>query len=80
MVETIKTEDVALRKILVMKEKATVMGLMTEANTMVTRGVKEVFCVEATTATSLVLIFMKRMTAVRNLKKVQKIHILIHIL
>jgi len=69
LVETIKEEDVVLQRILVMKEKETVMDLVMEVNMMDTEDVREILCVEATIVNNLDIITMKRMIAVKNQDK-----------
>eukprot|EP00092_Neocalanus_flemingeri_P056749 GFUD01067318.1.p1 GENE.GFUD01067318.1~~GFUD01067318.1.p1 ORF type:complete len:297 (+),score=61.61 GFUD01067318.1:1-891(+) len=68
VVEIIKDEDVVLQRILVMKEKETVMALVMVVVMMVVLGVKEVLCVEAIIVKSLVHSTMKRTTAVKILQ------------
>ena len=58
--------DAALLRILVMKEKETVMDVVMEVLMMVMKGAREILCVAATTASSLVYTTMIKMTAVRN--------------
>jgi hypothetical protein len=65
--EIIKEGDVALLRILVMKEKVIVMDQVMEVVMMGTRDVKEIFNVEAIIVESLVSTSMKKMTAVKNL-------------
>ena len=64
--ETIKEEDVVLQRILVMKEKETVMDLEMEDNMMDMQDVREILCVAATIVNSLDTIIMKKMIAVKN--------------
>ena len=66
MVETIKVEDVALPRILVMKERETVMDLVMEVPMMDMLVVKESLYVAAIIARSLEHSIMKKTTAVRN--------------
>ena len=66
MVGTIKGEDVVLQNFLVVKEKGIVMDLVMEANMMDTVDAEETLSVAATTAESLDLTTMIRMTAVNQ--------------
>ena len=66
VVEITKVEDVALQMSLVVKVKGIVMGLVMEVNMMGMLDVKEILYVEATIVKSLVIITMRRMTAVSN--------------
>jgi len=59
-------EDVALRRILAMKERVIVMDLVMEVVMMDTRAVKEILYVGAIIVRSLVCFTMRRMTVVRN--------------
>ena len=61
---TTKAEDVVLLRLLVMKEKETVMVQGMAAPMMVMLDAREILCAEATTARSLDLTIMRRMTAV----------------
>ena len=64
-------EDAALQRILVVRERETVMGQVMEVSMMETEDALETLCVAATTARSLVLTTMIRMTAVREEKRVE---------
>ena len=66
MGEITKVEDVALQRSLVVKVKGIVMGLVMEVNMMEMLDVKEILFVEATIVKSLVIITIRRMTAVSN--------------
>ena len=68
MVAIIKAEDVVLPKILVVKEKVTVMVLVMEVVMMIIVDVREILSVAAIIASSLDITIMKRMIAVRRLK------------
>ena len=59
--------DVVLRRILVMRERETVMDLVMVVSMMVMLGAGEILCVAATTVSSLELTTTPRMTAVRDL-------------
>jgi len=58
--------DVALLRILVMKERVIVMDLVMEVVMMDTRAVKEILCVGAIIVRSLACSTMRRMTVVRS--------------
>jgi len=58
--------DAVLQRILVMKERETVMEQVMEVLMMETEDVVETLCVAVTTVSSLVLTTMTRMTAVRD--------------
>ena len=62
-----KAEGVVHLRVLVMKEKETVMVLVMEVAMMAIEVVEETLSVEATTARSLVLTITRRMIVVRNL-------------
>ena len=66
LVEIIKEEDVAHQRILVMKERVTVMDLVMEVVMVVIKAARENFYVEVTTARNLVPTIMKKMTVVKN--------------
>ena len=66
LVEIIKEEDVAHQRILVMKERVTVMDLVMEVVMMVIKAARENLYVEVTTARNLVPTIMKKMTVVKN--------------
>jgi len=76
LVETIKEEDAVLQRILVRKEKETVMDLVMEVNMMDTEDVSQDWFVELIIAESLVSTFMKRMIAVRSHHPHQHSHFL----
>ena len=61
-------DDAVLLRILVMKEKETVMDVVMEVLMMVMKGAREILCVAAKTASSLVFTTMIKTTAVRNEK------------
>ena len=68
MVAIIKAEDAVRQRILVMKEKETVMVLVMVVVMMIIVDVREILCVEAIIAKSLDITIMKRMIAVRKRK------------
>ena len=72
MVETIKEEDAALLRILVMKEKETVMVLVMVVSMMVMLDVKEILNVEVIIVRNLELTTMRRMTVARSLHNLQR--------
>ena len=61
-------DDAALLRILVMKEKETVMDVVMEVLMMVMKCARKILCVAATTASSLACTTMIKTTAVRNQK------------
>ena len=67
MAVTFKEEDVAPLRILVMKEKATVMDPVMEVAMMVIMDVREILYAEATIARNLEYSTMKKTIAVKNL-------------
>ena len=69
---TIKEEGVVHQRILVMKEKVTVMDLVTEVVMMAMQGVKGNLCAGVIIVRSLANIIMKKMIAVRNPLQLQK--------
>ena len=78
--EIIKTEDVALLRILVVKEKETVMVQGMEVSMMVMLGAEETWCVAVTTARSLDLITMRKMIAVTFLSLFKPQHLNLRLL
>ena len=66
-----ETEDVVHHRTPVMKEKETVMDLVTEVNMMVMLAAREILCVAVTTVRSLDTITMRRMIAVKDLQFLQ---------
>ena len=64
---TLPAEDVAPLKILVEREKGTVMDMEMEESMMVMQDAVQVLSVEATIARSLELTIMKKTIAVRDL-------------
>merc|ERR1719322_1854431 len=73
LVEIIKEEDVAHQRILVMKERVTVMDLVMEVVMMVIKAAKEILYVEATIARNLVHTIMKKMTVVKNPQNINQL-------
>ena len=61
-----KAEDAAHQRILVTRERVTVTGLVTGGRMMVTGAAGGIWCVGPTTARSLDIIIMKRMTAAKS--------------
>ena len=64
-----RTGDAVHLRILVMKEKETVMVLVMEVNMMVIEVANKVLFAEVTIAENLVFIIMKRMTVARSLHR-----------
>lgn len=66
LVETTMVKDVALQRILAMKERETAMDLETVVPMTVTLGAREILCVAPTTVSSLAPTSIPRMTAVSD--------------
>jgi len=66
LVAIIKAGDAALLRILVTRVRVIVTVLVTEATMTVTEAAREIWCVGPTTAKSLVISTMRRMTAARS--------------
>ena len=64
----IMVRDAALLRILVTRVRVIVMVLVTVARMTATEAAEEIWCVGPTTASSLELTTMRRMTAVRSLR------------
>ena len=71
MAVTFKEEDVAPLRILVMKEKVTVMDPVMEVAMMVIMDVREILYAEATIGRNLEYSTMKKTIAVRSLLQLQ---------
>merc|ERR1711982_21734 len=65
----IKAEDAALLRILVTRERVTVMVLVMEVTMTATEAAEEIWCVGPTTARSSATTTMRRMTAARSRDK-----------
>ena len=72
MVVTTRKEDVVLQRILVMKEKVTVMVLEMEVAMMDIKAVKGILSVAAIIAGNLGFTFMKKMIVVKSLQAIYK--------
>ena len=76
---TSRAGDVVLQRTLVMRERETVMDLVTEDNMMDMQGVRETWSVVVTTARSSDITTTRRMTAVRGRRRTDLFTIFLYI-